>query len=124
MSATDQFLQNNGKYAEGFAKGQLPLPPATGVAVVACMDARPSEIILIHHTDCGMLTFKDDDFRGRLEEETGVRPEWAAEAFSDLDADVRQNIERIRLSPFIKSKDSIRGFVYDVESGGCAKSAR
>ena len=76
-----------------------------------------SEIILIHHTDCGMLTFKDDDFRGRLEEETGVRPEWAAEAFSDLDADVRQNIERIRLSPFIKSKDSIRGFVYDVESG-------
>ena len=64
-----------------------------------------------------MLTFKDDDFRGRLEEETGVRPEWAAEAFSDLDADVRQNIERIRLSPFIKSKDSIRGFVYDVESG-------
>ena len=139
MSATDQFLQNNGKYAEGFAKGQLPLPPATGVAVVACMDARlhvskilgleegdahiirnaggvvtddeirslaisqhllgTSEIILIHHTDCGMLTFKDDDFRGRLEEETGVRPEWAAEAFSDLDADVRQNIERIRLSP-------------------------
>ena len=64
-----------------------------------------------------MLTFTDDDFRGRLEEETGVRPEWAAEAFSDLDADVRQNIERIRLSPFIKSKDSIRGFVYDVESG-------
>jgi carbonic anhydrase len=76
-----------------------------------------TEIILIHHTDCGMLTFKDDDFRSRLEEETGVRPEWAAEAFSDLDADVRQNIERIRLSPFIRTKDSIRGFVYDVKTG-------
>jgi carbonic anhydrase len=64
-----------------------------------------------------MLTFKDYDFRGQLEEETGARPEWAAEAFADLDADVRQNIERIRLSPFIKSKDSIRGFVYDGNTG-------
>jgi carbonic anhydrase len=76
-----------------------------------------TEIILIHHTDCGMLTFTDDDFRSQLQQETGVRPEWAAEAFSDLDEDVRQNMERIRLSPFIKSKDSIRGFVYDVETG-------
>jgi carbonic anhydrase len=75
------------------------------------------EIILIHHTDCGMLTFKDDQFRGQIEQETGVRPEWAAEAFSDLDDDVRQNIARIKASPFIPHKDSIRGFVYEVESG-------
>src|SRR3989442_6089024 len=59
------------------------------------------EIILIHHTDCGMLTFTDDEFRFRLQEETGIRPEWAAEAFSDLDADVRQCIGRIKASPFI-----------------------
>ena len=76
-----------------------------------------NEIILIHHTDCGMLTFKDDDFRSDLQRETGVRPEWAAEAFDDLDEDVRQNIERIRVSPFIKTKDSVRGFVYDTETG-------
>jgi carbonic anhydrase len=75
------------------------------------------EIILIHHTDCGMLTFKDDDFRHQIEEETGVRPEWAAEAFSDLDTDVRQNIARIKASPFIPHKDSVRGFVYEVETG-------
>src|SRR5246500_4042325 len=68
------------------------------------------EIILIHHTDCGMLTFSDDEFRHQIEEETGVRPGWAAEAFSDLDADVRQNIARIRASPFIPDKGSIRGF--------------
>jgi carbonic anhydrase len=75
------------------------------------------EIILIHHTDCGMLTFKDDDFRGQIEEETGVRPEWAAEAFSDLDEDVRQSIARIQASPFIPHKDSVRGFVYEVDTG-------
>jgi carbonic anhydrase len=75
------------------------------------------EIILIHHTDCGMLTFKDDEFRRQIEEETGVRPEWAAEAFSDLDSDVRQNIARIKASPFIPHKDSVRGLVYEVETG-------
>jgi carbonic anhydrase len=75
------------------------------------------EIILIHHTDCGMLTFKDDDFKAAIEQETGIKPEWAAEAFSDLDADVRQSIARIKASPFVPSKDSIRGFVYEVESG-------
>jgi carbonic anhydrase len=75
------------------------------------------EIILIHHTDCGMLTFKDDDFRTSIERETGIRPEWAAEAFSDLDGDVRQSIARIKASPFIPRKDSVRGFVYEVESG-------
>jgi carbonic anhydrase len=76
-----------------------------------------SEIILIHHTDCGMLTFSDDDFRHQLQEETGIRPAWAAEAFTDLDNDVRQNIARIKASPFIPRKESIRGFVYDVKTG-------
>jgi carbonic anhydrase len=75
------------------------------------------EIVLIHHTDCGMLTFKDDEFRQSIQEETGIKPEWAAEAFDDLDADVRQSIARIEASPFIPRKDSIRGFVYDVETG-------
>jgi carbonic anhydrase len=75
------------------------------------------EIILIHHTDCGMLTFKDDDFKASIEQETGIRPEWAAEAFGDLDADVRQSVARIQASPFIPRKDSIRGFVYEVENG-------
>jgi carbonic anhydrase len=75
------------------------------------------EIILIHHTDCGMLTFKDDDFKASIEQETGIRPEWAAEAFSDLDADVRQSIARIKASPFLPNKGTIRGFVYEVESG-------
>ena len=157
MTVTDELLQNNQRYAERFDKGDLSLPPAKGVAVVACMDARlhvskilglsegdahiirnaggvvtddeirslaisqrllgTREIILIHHTDCGMLTFKDDEFRRQIEEETGVRPEWAAEAFSDLDADVRQNIARIKASPFIPHTDSVRGFVYEVETG-------
>jgi carbonic anhydrase len=75
------------------------------------------EIILIHHTDCGMLTFTDDDFKKSIQEETGIKPEWAAEAFSDLDEDVRQSIARIKASPFIPHKGSVRGFVYEVETG-------
>jgi carbonic anhydrase len=75
------------------------------------------EIILIHHTDCGMLTFTDDEFKASIEQETGIKPEWAAEAFGDLDRDVRQSIDRIKASPFIPRKDSIRGFVYEVASG-------
>ena len=75
------------------------------------------EIILIHHTDCGMLTFKDDELKAAIQEETGIKPEWAAESFSDLDQDVRQSIARIKASPFIPRKDSIRGFVYEVETG-------
>ena len=157
MSVTDEVLRNNERYAADFSKGDLPLPPAKRLAVVACMDARldvhkilgleegdahvirnaggvvtddeirslaisqrllgTQEIILIHHTDCGMLTFGDDDFRRQIQEETGIKPEWAAEAFSDLDADVRQSIARIEASPFIPKKDSLRGFVYEVETG-------
>jgi carbonic anhydrase len=157
MSATDEVLQNNEKYAESFDKAELPLPPAKGLAVVACMDARldvhkilglqegdahvirnaggvvtddeirslaisqrllgTSEIILIHHTDCGMLTFSDDDFRRQIQEDTGIKPEWAAEAFPDLDEDVRQSMARIEASPFIPRKENVRGFVYEVETG-------
>jgi len=157
MSTTDDLLRNAEEYAAGFDKGDLPLPPARKVAVVACMDARldpqkvlglaegdahvirnaggvvtddairslaisqnllgTEEIVLIHHTDCGMLTFSDDDFRGAVEKDTGIRPEWAAETFSDLDADVRQSIARIKASPFIPRTDSVRGFVYEVETG-------
>jgi carbonic anhydrase len=75
------------------------------------------EIVLVHHTDCGMLTFKDDAVKSQIESETGVRPPFALEAFSDLDKDVRQSIARIKASPFIAHKDQIRGFVYDVKSG-------
>ena len=156
MSVTDELLANNARYAETFT-GPLPLPPARGVAVVACMDARlnvfgvlglnegdahvirnaggvitddeirslaisqrllgTSEIILIHHTDCGMLTFTDDGFKASIEEETGLKPAWSPEAFGDLDADVRQSIARIKASPFVPKKDSIRGFVFDVATG-------
>jgi len=157
MSSTDDLLANNAAYVDSFDKGDLPLPPATKTAVVACMDARlnvygalgltegdahvirnaggvvtddairslaisqrllgTEEIILIHHTGCGMLTFTDDDFKRSIEEDTGIRPEWAAEAFPDLDADVRQSIARIKASPFIPRKDAVRGFVYEVETG-------
>jgi carbonic anhydrase len=157
MTVTDELLQNNARYADGFDKGELPMPPAKGVAVVACMDARlhvskilglregdahiirnaggavtddavrslaisqrllgTREIVLIHHTDCGMLTFTDDQFRRQIQEETGVRPEWAAEAFPDPDDDVRQSMARIKASPFLPHKESVRGFVYEVESG-------
>jgi carbonic anhydrase len=75
------------------------------------------EIILVHHTDCGMLTFKDDELKRQIEQETGIRPAFALEAFSDVQEDVRQSIARIEASPFIPRKSSIRGFVYDVASG-------
>ncbi len=75
------------------------------------------EVVLIHHTDCGMLTFGDDDFRRQIQQETGIKPEWAAEAFDDLDVDVKQSIARIKASAFIPHKDSVRGFVYEVETG-------
>jgi carbonic anhydrase len=76
-----------------------------------------SAIVLIHHTDCGMLTFTDDDFKASIAQDTGIKPGWAAEAFSDLDEDVRQSIARINASPFIPHKDDVRGFVFDVATG-------
>jgi len=157
VSVIDELVQNADSYTESFERGDLPMPPAKRVAVVACMDARlnpygllglqegdahvirnaggvitddeirslaisqrllgTEAIMLIHHTDCGMLTFKDDEFRRQVQDETGVKPEWAAEAFDDLDDDVRQSIARIKASPFLPRKDEVRGFVYDVESG-------
>jgi carbonic anhydrase len=76
-----------------------------------------TEIILIHHTDCGMLTFTDDDFKRAIHDEVGVKPAWSAEAFSDLDEDVRQSLARIEKSPFITKTTSLRGFVFDVATG-------
>jgi carbonic anhydrase len=157
MSVTDELLQNNEAYAESFDKGDLPLPPAKGVAVVACMDARLNvhgmlglqegdahvirnaggvitddeirslaisqrlldtrEIILIHHTDCGMLTFSDDELKQQIQDDVGIKPHFPMESFTDLESDVRQSIARIQASPFIPHKDSVRGFVYEVETG-------
>ena len=157
MSVTESLVRNNDKYAGSFKKGELPLPPAKHVAVLACMDARldvhkilgleegdahvirnaggvatddairslvisqrllgTNEIILIHHTDCGMLTFKDDELKAKIESEVGIRPAFALEAFGDLESDVRQSIARIEASPFIPNKTSVRGFVYDVRTG-------
>nr|WP_297429495.1 carbonic anhydrase [uncultured Actinotalea sp.] len=156
MSETDEYLENNRRYAETFS-GPLPLPPSRGVAVVACMDARMDvyrilgladgeahvirnaggvvtddeirslaisqrllgtrEIVLIHHTDCGMLTFTDDAFKASIQAETGIKPEWAAESFDDLDTDVRQSMARIIASPFVPHTDQVRGFVFDVATG-------
>jgi carbonic anhydrase len=75
------------------------------------------EIVLVHHTDCGMLTFTDDQVKADIESDTGLRPHFALEAFSDLEADIRQSIARIKASPFVPNRDSIRGFVYDVRTG-------
>jgi carbonic anhydrase len=76
-----------------------------------------TEIILIHHTDCGMLTFTDDEFKASIHAEVGIKPHWSAEAFSDLEDDVRQSIARIQASPFVPHKESVRGFVFDVATG-------
>jgi carbonic anhydrase len=156
MTVTDELLQNAHRFAEGFDQGDLPMPPAAHVAVVACMDARlnpqvtlglslgdahvirnaggvvtddvirslaisqrllgTTEIILVHHTDCGMLTFRDDELKDQITADTRIRPPFALEAFPDVDDDVRQSIARIQASPFVPHKN-VRGFVYDVEQG-------
>jgi carbonic anhydrase len=156
MTATDDLLANNAEYAASFS-GPLPLPPAKGVAVLACMDARldvyrllglhegeahvirnaggvvtddairsltisqrllgTTEIVLVHHTECGMLTFTDDSFKADIQSDTGIKPHWSAEAFTDLAEDVRQSIARIKASPFVPNKDAVRGFVFDVSTG-------
>jgi carbonic anhydrase len=157
MSVTDELLENNAAYAESFEKGDLPLPPARSVAVVACMDARldvhkilgleegdahvirnaggvitddeirsltisqrllgTREVVLIHHTDCGMLTFSDDELKAQIHEDVGLKPHFSMESFSDLEEDVRQSIARIKASPFVPHKESVRGFIYEVETG-------
>jgi carbonic anhydrase len=75
------------------------------------------EVMLIHHTDCGMLTFSDDEVKSQIQEEVGIKPLFALESFTDLEEDVRQSIRRIEASPFIPHKDSVRGFIYEVETG-------
>ena len=157
MSVTDELLRNAEAYADGFTKGDLPLPPAKKLAVIACMDARivvsrilgleegdahvirnaggvvtddeirslaisqrllgTDEVVLIHHTDCGMLTFTDDEFKRAIQDETGIKPEWAAEAFPDIEDDVRQSLRRIEASPFVTKHESLRGFIFDVGTG-------
>ncbi len=157
MSVTDELLRNNEAYAESFDKGDLPLPPARGVAIVACMDARldihkilgleegdahvirnaggvitddeirslaisqrllgTREIILIHHTDCGMLTFTDEELKQQIHEEVGMKPHFSMESFSDLEEDVRQSMRRIEANPFIPHTENVRGFIYEVETG-------
>jgi carbonic anhydrase len=75
------------------------------------------DVVLIHHTECGMLTFSDEEFAERMEREAGQRPSWPAHAFADLDENVRASIRAIRESPFIPHTESVRGFVYDVKTG-------
>jgi carbonic anhydrase len=156
MTAIDEYLANNARYAEAFS-GPLPMPPSSHLAVVACMDARLNvyallglgdgeahvirnaggvitddeirslaisqrllgtrEIMLIHHTDCGMLTFTDDEFKRSIHDDTVVKPHWAAEAFPDLEEDVRQSMARIKANPFVPHTDAVRGFIFDVASG-------
>lgn len=157
MTAIDEVIRNNARYAETFDQGDLPLPPGRKLTVLACMDARldphrilglqegdahvirnaggvvsddairsivisqrllgTREIMLIHHTDCGMLTFRDDDVKDSIEADTGLRPSFALEAFGDLAQDVRQSVARIQASPFVLHKDQIRGFVYNCGTG-------
>ncbi|MCH1489101.1 MAG: carbonic anhydrase [Ilumatobacteraceae bacterium] len=157
MSVTDEFVAANSVFAEGFQDGDLPLPPARKVAVLACMDARldpaailglangdahvirnaggvvtddavrslvisqkllgTREIVLLHHTDCGMVTFSDDEVKAQIAAEVGVRPHFALEAFPDVTEDVRQSISRLKNSPFLPNAESIRGFVYNVSDG-------
>lgn len=75
------------------------------------------EIVLVHHTNCGALTFTDDELRNQLHDETGFKPTWSPESFTDLDKDLRQSMARLRANPFLVHKDQIRGFVFDVNSG-------
>ena len=157
MTAIDDGLNRNARYAEGFDGGGLPPQPAQKLAVVACMDARlkvheilgleagdahvirnaggivtddairslvisqrllgTREVLIMHHTDCGMMTFHDDELKDEIEAETGLRPPFALEAFGELERDVRQSMSRILASPFIRYKEQVRGFIYDCATG-------
>lgn len=157
MSAEDDLLDANRRYAREAFVGPLPLAPARHMAIVACMDSRmpifailglrsgeahilrnaggvvtddvirslilsqrlmgTREIVLVHHTDCGLTKISEDALRAELERDTGLRPRFAFESFQDPYADVRQSIRRLQGSPFLTHRDRIRGFVYDVETG-------
>ncbi len=123
MTVTDELLANNAAYAASFT-GPLPLPPAKQVAVLACMDARINVYGVLGLNEGaahvirnagGVVT--DDEFKAGIQKEVGIKPAWSAEAFGDLDEDVRQSIARIQASPFVPHKDRVRGFVYEVETG-------
>jgi len=159
MSIIDEAIKGNERYAENFQLGNLPMPPARKLAVVACMDARlmpdqilgfktgdahvirnaggivtedvirsliishhllgTEEFIIINHTDCGMLTFKDEQLRSRLQEETGLAPAEPAHfhAFTDLESNVREQVQRVKSHPWIPDSIPVRGFIYDVKTG-------
>ncbi|MDA8309954.1 MAG: carbonic anhydrase [Actinomycetota bacterium] len=156
MSATDDLLANNARYAASFHEADLPARPGAKVAVLTCMDARldparalglelgdahvirnaggvatedairslaisqrllgTEEIVLIHHTGCGMETFSDDALKAEILAETGIRPSFALEAFPNAEDDLSQTAARIRASPFVPHKN-IRGFLYEIDSG-------
>jgi carbonic anhydrase len=155
MTVTDDLLENNARYAEGFS-GPLPLPPARQIAVLACMDARidvyrvlglaegeahvirnaggvvtedtirslaisqhvlgTREVVLVHHTDCGMAKADDAAVADLVERATGVRPPWPVRTFPDVDDDVRESVRLLQESPFVLS-DQVRGTVWDVATG-------
>lgn len=157
MSAIDELVLANQRYAAGLEPLGRPAPPSQAVAIVACMDARihvsrilglkegdahilrnaggvitddvirslaisqrllgTREIMIIHHTGCGMLGMRDEDFRHRIEAETGIRPPWATEAFAELEAEARQSLARIAASPFLPHKDATRAFIYNLDTG-------
>jgi carbonic anhydrase len=155
MAVADEFLEANTRYAAQFSKGQLPMPPARKVAVLACMDARldparalgleegdahvirnaggraadalrsliisqqllgTREVVVIHHTDCGMLTFSDADLRARLKQELGQDADFPFLPFSDLERSVRDDVAILRSSPLLLPVP-VRGFLYDVQTG-------
>ncbi len=156
MSVTNEFLEANERYAAQFTKGDLPLPPARKIAVVACMDARMDparmlgleegdahvirnaggravdamrsliisqqllgtrEIVVIHHTDCGMLTFTDPQLHEKLQTELGTDTELTFHSFADLERSVREDVATIKASPVLLAGVPVRGFVYEVETG-------
>ncbi len=159
MNSTDEAAKANEAYAGSFSQGDLPMPPARKLAIVACMDARlmvsealgldagdahvirnaggivtedalrsliishhllgTQEFVVINHTDCGMLTFKDDDLFKKLRQDTGATPDAPAHfhAFSDLEENVRRQMERIKTHPWIPTEIPVRGFIYDVKTG-------
>jgi len=159
MNITDEAIKANENYARDFTLGDLPMPPARKLAVVACMDARltvepmlglktgdahiirnaggivtedalrsliishhllgTQEFLIINHTDCGMLTFKDDELRGKLEQQTGTSAVAPIHfhSFSDLEANVHQQIQRVKSHPWVPKAIPVRGFVYDVKTG-------
>ena len=158
MTEFDEFLEANGRYAAGFDRGDLPIPPARGVAVVTCMDARlhpeqflglevgdahvirnaggrvsddairslviserllgTNEVVVIHHTDCGMMTFSNEDLAAKIKDDLGVDATgWDFLPFPDLEQSVRDDVEKLRNSDLIPDDITVSGAIYDVHTG-------